>query len=71
MAIVFLMNEEIAHGMVCFFHQKKHSYLIKKISSNDFFLTLMRIQLFHNSSGTFLPKLDSSWDERMAQAQKS
>jgi hypothetical protein len=28
MAIVFMMNEEIAHGMVCFFHQKKHSYLI-------------------------------------------
>jgi hypothetical protein len=23
-----MMNEEIAHGMVCFFHQKKHSYLI-------------------------------------------
>jgi hypothetical protein len=22
------MNEEIAGGMVCFFHQKKHSYLI-------------------------------------------
>jgi hypothetical protein len=22
------MNEEIARGMVCFFHQKKHSYLI-------------------------------------------
>jgi hypothetical protein len=29
MVIVFLMNEEIACGMVCFFHQKKHSYLIK------------------------------------------
>jgi hypothetical protein len=28
MAIVFMMNKEIAHGMVCFFHQKKHSYLI-------------------------------------------
>jgi hypothetical protein len=28
MAIVFLMNKEIARGMVCFFHQKKHSYLI-------------------------------------------
>jgi hypothetical protein len=28
MAIVFMMNEEIARGMVCFFHQKKHSYLI-------------------------------------------
>jgi hypothetical protein len=28
MAIVFLMNEEIARGMVCFFNQKKHSYLI-------------------------------------------
>jgi hypothetical protein len=23
-----MMNEEIARGMVCFFHQKKHSYLI-------------------------------------------
>jgi hypothetical protein len=22
------MSEEIARGMVCFFHQKKHSYLI-------------------------------------------
>jgi hypothetical protein len=22
------MNEEIARGMVCFFHQKKHFYLI-------------------------------------------
>jgi hypothetical protein len=28
MATIFLMNEEIARGMVCFFHQKKHSYLI-------------------------------------------
>jgi hypothetical protein len=28
MVIVFLMNKEIAGGMVCFFHQKKHSYLI-------------------------------------------
>jgi hypothetical protein len=28
MAIVFMMNKEIARGMVCFFHQKKHSYLI-------------------------------------------
>jgi hypothetical protein len=23
-----MVNEEIARGMVCFFHQKKHSYLI-------------------------------------------
>jgi hypothetical protein len=23
------MNEEIARGMVCFFHQKKHFYLIR------------------------------------------
>jgi hypothetical protein len=29
MATIFMMNEEIALGMVCFFHQKKHSYLIK------------------------------------------
>jgi hypothetical protein len=28
MATIFIMNEEIARGMVCFFHQKKHSYLI-------------------------------------------
>jgi hypothetical protein len=28
MANIFMMNEEIACGMVCFFHQKKHSYLI-------------------------------------------
>jgi hypothetical protein len=28
MATIFMMNEEIARGMVCFFHQKKHSYLI-------------------------------------------
>jgi hypothetical protein len=28
MANIFMMNEEIARGMVCFFHQKKHSYLI-------------------------------------------
>jgi hypothetical protein len=33
MAIVFIMYEEIARGMVCFFHQKKHSYLIFKIFS--------------------------------------
>jgi hypothetical protein len=30
MANIFMMNEEIARGMVCFFHQKKHSYLILK-----------------------------------------
>jgi hypothetical protein len=28
MANIFMMTEEIARGMVCFFHQKKHSYLI-------------------------------------------
>jgi hypothetical protein len=28
MATIFMMNKEIARGMVCFFHQKKHSYLI-------------------------------------------
>jgi hypothetical protein len=28
MVTIFMMNEEIARGMVCFFHQKKHSYLI-------------------------------------------
>jgi hypothetical protein len=28
MATIFWMNMEIACGMVCFFHQKKHSYLI-------------------------------------------
>jgi hypothetical protein len=28
MANIFMMNEEIARGMVCFFHQKKHFYLI-------------------------------------------
>jgi hypothetical protein len=28
METIFMMNEEIARGMVCFFHQKKHSYLI-------------------------------------------
>jgi hypothetical protein len=27
MANIFMMNEEIARGMECFFHQKKHSYL--------------------------------------------
>jgi hypothetical protein len=30
MANIFLMNKEIARGMVCFFHEKKHSYLIGK-----------------------------------------
>jgi hypothetical protein len=30
MANIFMMNEEIARGMVCFFHQKKHFYLILK-----------------------------------------
>jgi hypothetical protein len=29
MSNIFMMNEEIARGMVCFFHQKKHSYLIE------------------------------------------
>jgi hypothetical protein len=33
MANIFMMTEEIARGMVCFFHQKKHSYLIFKASS--------------------------------------
>jgi hypothetical protein len=28
MANIFMMNKEIARGMVSFFHQKKHSYLI-------------------------------------------
>jgi hypothetical protein len=30
MVTIFMMNEEIARGMVCFFHQKKHSYLINE-----------------------------------------
>jgi hypothetical protein len=33
MANIFMMNEEIARGMVCFFHQKKHSYLIFVLNS--------------------------------------
>jgi hypothetical protein len=28
MVTIFMVNEDIARGMVCFFHQKKHSYLI-------------------------------------------
>jgi hypothetical protein len=31
MVTIFMVNEDIARGMVCFFHQKKHSYLIFKI----------------------------------------
>jgi hypothetical protein len=33
MSNIFMMNEEIARGMVCFFHQKKHSYLIIYVSN--------------------------------------
>jgi hypothetical protein len=33
---IFMVNEDIACGMVCFFHQKKHSYLIfKRVSEAD------------------------------------
>jgi hypothetical protein len=28
MVTIFMVNKDIARGMVCFFHQKKHSYLI-------------------------------------------
>jgi uncharacterized protein YlbG (UPF0298 family) len=35
MANIFMMNEEIARGMVCFFHQKKHSYLILFVNQDD------------------------------------
>jgi hypothetical protein len=37
MANIFMMNKEIARGMVCFFHQKKHFYLIiiMKKHNND------------------------------------
>jgi hypothetical protein len=35
MANIFMMNEEIARGMVCFFHQKKHSYLIQILSPSN------------------------------------
>jgi hypothetical protein len=41
MAIVFLMNEEIARGMVCFFHQKKHSYLIYLVFLLKFCIVVM------------------------------
>jgi hypothetical protein len=41
MADIFMMNEEIACGMVCFFHQKKHFYLIslsiRVFRGNSFF----------------------------------
>jgi hypothetical protein len=30
MANIFMMNKEIARGMVCFFHQKKRFYLFFK-----------------------------------------
>jgi hypothetical protein len=39
MAIVFMMNEEIARGMVCFFHQKKHSYSITVVFGYLYALT--------------------------------
>jgi hypothetical protein len=44
MAIVFMMNEEIARGMVCFFHQKKHSYLIYLIICVFLFLQMRGLQ---------------------------
>jgi hypothetical protein len=40
MAILFMMNEEIARGMVFFFHQKKHSYLISKVVNYVLFVKL-------------------------------
>jgi hypothetical protein len=48
MANIFMMNKEIARGMVCFFHQKKHSYLIfllYKCHNQKFVYTSGRPQL--------------------------
>jgi hypothetical protein len=50
MAIVFMMNEEIARGMVCFFHQKKHSYLIALILAQNV-LSWILGDFVTNSSG--------------------
>jgi hypothetical protein len=36
MANIFMMNKEIARGMVCFFHQKKHFYLIIMLFFSSF-----------------------------------
>jgi hypothetical protein len=44
MANIFMMNKEIARGMVCFFHQKKHFYFISMyLLSNVSFSRLIYI----------------------------
>jgi hypothetical protein len=45
MSNIFMMNEEIAHGMVCFFHQKKHSYLIS-MSKTAFVYFSLKVDIF-------------------------
>jgi hypothetical protein len=40
MATIFMINEEIARGMVAFFHQKKHSYLIQNCKFDTFDILL-------------------------------
>jgi hypothetical protein len=47
MATIFMMNEEIARGMVCFFHQKKHSYLIFVGHGKE------NLGIFYSHFGTF------------------
>jgi hypothetical protein len=42
---IFLMSEEIARGMVCFFHQKKHSYYKVTNSREIIFLLQIRLQI--------------------------
>jgi hypothetical protein len=47
MVTIFMVNEDIARGMVCFFHQKKHSYLIfinsSMLTSLSNILSLLKI----------------------------
>jgi hypothetical protein len=50
MLTIFMVNEDIACGMVCFFHQKKHSYLIIKQPTPGANFTSFEFLTYYNAS---------------------
>jgi hypothetical protein len=62
MATIFWMNKEIARGMVCFFHQKKHSYLIfysKKLYAISW------VEIFNNAGVVTRSRRIGSWSSQL------
>jgi hypothetical protein len=69
MANIFMMKEEITCGMVCFFHQKNHFYLITKMChaiscAVNFYNAVGSLAYFENKNILFYFEKRSSLPQR-------